>query len=177
MTFRNILRDATAEQHRRLDEVAAHMALDTPRGYGAFLVAQAEALLPVERALEDGGIARHLPDWPARRRAPALLADLDELRLAVAPIRAPALGCGAALMGAAYVLEGSRLGARFLRPRVSGPARFLDHGAGLALWQSFLAALEASPAVQSTPDRAAAASRSVFRLFEQSFARQMAGAA
>ena len=120
MTLRNFLRDATAEQHRRLDDAVAPLTLNTPRGYGAFLVAQAEALFPVERALEDGGIVRLVPDWAARRRTQALQDDLDEMRLAVQPMRAPVLGCDAALMGAAYVLEGSRLGARFLRPRVVG---------------------------------------------------------
>jgi len=174
MTLRNILREATAEQHRRLDAAAGGMRLDAPGGYGAFLVAQADALLPVERALEDHDIARLLPDWSERRRAPPLLADLRELGLRTEPMRAPAFGCDAALWGAAYVLEGSRLGARFLLPRVRGPVRFLSHGESRRLWQSFLARLEAAPVA---PERAVAAAKSVFRLFEQSFDRQMAAAA
>lgn len=172
MILRNFLRDATAEQHSRLDAMAAGLALDTPHGYRTFLAAQAEALLPLEAALESGGIARLLPDWDERRRGDALSADLDALDIETQPMRAPAFGSDAALMGAAYVLEGSRLGARFLAPRVTGPAAFLRHGEGQPLWQSFLTQLEANAAARCAPDRAALAAKSVFRLFEQSFERQ-----
>lgn len=170
MNIRKYLREATVEQHRRLDALAGGMRLDLASGYGAFLIAQADAMLPVERALNDAGIARLLPDWPQRCRADALLQDLRELRLVPQPVRAPAFGCDAALWGAAYVLEGSRLGARFLLARAKGPTRFLRHGDGMRLWPSFLSQLEAADVDR---ERAAAAAKSVFRLFEQSFDRQL----
>jgi heme oxygenase len=103
-----------------------------------------------------------------------LLADLDALgETAPRPGPAPALDGEAAVWGAAYVLEGSRLGGRVLSrtaaasadPRVRAANNYLTHGQGGALWPVFLARLDASPAVRAQPEAALAAARLAFRAF------------
>ena len=112
---REALRDGTRAAHEALDGLFARFDLADERGYRRFLKAHAMALPPLERALDEAGMARLLDDWPARRRADALAADLAALGeampspLAVAPLATPA-----AAWGTVYVLEGSRLGGAML---------------------------------------------------------------
>ncbi|HCC63345.1 MAG TPA: hypothetical protein DEQ55_19620 [Pseudomonas sp.] len=89
-----------------------------------------------------------LDDWPLRCRRQALLADLKALGCAEPPLTpagmAPSPGWS---WGAAYVIEGSRLGGRVLSRRVaeanpSAPLRYLNHGSATPLWPSFLQKLE-----------------------------------
>jgi len=76
------------------------------------------------------------------------------------------------LLGIAYVLEGSRLGAQYLArdaaasrdPVVHGNMRFLTHGMGRRLWPTFLDVLE-SRVDAATADAAAQAARQTFDLF------------
>jgi len=83
------------------------------------------------------------------------------------------------VFGALYVLEGSRLGAKYLLrgvakaadPAVAGATAYLSHGTGQHFWQSYLAALEQEPA---TPDDAAeivAAADRAFAMFAEAAAR------
>jgi heme oxygenase (biliverdin-IX-beta and delta-forming) len=181
-SVRDVLRTATANIHERLDGAAAGYSLQRRTDYGRFLMAHAAALLPLEQELEQAGIAAILPDWLERRRSAALGADLRALDLGFAPLGAPLLGSHAAALGAAYVLEGSRLGARVLLLRVEsctdhvvlGATRYLRHGEGKRLWQSFLALLEAAPGLRQHADAAVAGAEAAFLLFERALLRHAA---
>lgn len=165
------LRAATATVHEAVERRFAGHDLACRDQYAAFLAMQGAALVPLERALEAAGIARDLPDWPQRRRADALLGDLAALgRGAPAATPAPMIAPGAEALGAAYVLEGSRLGAAVLRRRLAPglPDAFLRHGAGAGLWRVFLARLAQVP-----PAGAPAAIRGA----RAAFARFLAGPA
>jgi heme oxygenase len=173
-SVRRWLRAETRGEHDAVDAVYGALDLADATDFRRFLQAHARALLPLETALDEAGAARVLPDWPDRRRSAALLADLRALgETAPRPEPAPALNGEAAVWGAAYVLEGSRLGGRVLSrtaaasadPRVRAADRYLTHGQGGALWPVFLARLDASPAVRAQPEAALAAARLAFRAF------------
>lgn len=148
--------------------------IESPSGYGAFLSASAAALAPLELALERAGVGEWLPDWPRRTRRAALARDLAELGLetpALGTASVPSQAFGAGLL---YVLEGSRLGARFLvRQAGAGsadlPTAYLTHGEGQDLWRTFLAWLEAIPKVGFRTDEAEAGARYGFRCFSEAF--------
>ncbi|HTT98836.1 MAG TPA: biliverdin-producing heme oxygenase [Rhizomicrobium sp.] len=164
---REFLRDATREQHALLDAVASGMRLDTAAGYAHFLATQASVLIPLERSLEKSGIGRLLPDWAERRRTAAMQSDLSDLHVTTTCATAPMFESEASLLGAAYVLEGSRLGARMVLKQIgrNTATRFLRHGEGSRLWQSFLEILEANDGVRRDPENATGAARRVFSLF------------
>jgi heme oxygenase len=173
---RDRLRAATAESHAALDAIVSGWRIETPRGYGAFLSASAAALAPLEVALERAGVADWLPDWPRRTRRAALVRDLAVLGLEPSPYRGafvPSRDFGAGLL---YVLEGSRLGARFLvRQARAGlddpPLAYLTHGHDEDLWRSFLVWLEAIPKVGFWTDAAEEGARYGFRCFSDAFER------
>lgn len=142
-------------------------------GYRRFLQASAGALLPLEAALVEAGVARIFPDWPERARSAAIAADLDRLgREAHATVSVSPL-TSSGVIGTMYVLEGSRLGAKFLLktiadaadPRIGEATAYLSHGAGQRLWQSFLARLAGEEPCDE--DEAIAAARNAFAAFEQ----------
>ncbi|WP_407293868.1 biliverdin-producing heme oxygenase [Stutzerimonas zhaodongensis] len=147
-SLRDRLRAATAQQHERVDAAFSAYRLDEPDGYRAFLQAHAQALIPLEIALEQAGIETMLDDWPQRSRRQVLLEDLQALGC-LEPTPPP---LGSALSsgwcwGAAYVIEGSRLGGRVLARRVaeanpSAPLRYLSHSSAKPLWPSFVLKLE-----------------------------------
>jgi heme oxygenase len=170
--IRWFLRDATAARHEVVDGLGSAHRLDTPEAYAAFLRAHARALPGVEQALEAGGIATSLPDWPARARRAALAADLDALNTP-APAAAPAaLPQGeAALLGAAYVLEGSRFGNGMLSKQVAEglPRAYLSHRAS---WPAFLAVLEARLADRALWPAAAAGALAAFDAFQAALAAE-----
>lgn len=177
-SLRQRLRQFGAPLHQQVDEAFSALALETPEGYRNFLLAHADALFSLEQRLEHNGIQRLLADWPARRRSPALRADLQ------------ALGCpgGTALpalqqatdswcWGAVYVLEGSRLGAQVLVRRVQteqpeAPTRYLSHGNSALLWPSFLQQLEAA-AHQCREDQLRQGVEDAFGLFLCGARRQL----
>jgi len=171
--LRERLRDATAAAHRELDAQMSAFDLTVLSGYRRFLEASAGALLPLEAALVDAGVARRFPDWPERARSAAVAADLDRLgRKAHATVSVPPL-TQSGVIGTVYVLEGSRLGAKFLLkavadaadPRMGQATAYLSHGTGKRLWQSFLAKLAGEEACDE--DEAIAAARSAFAAFER----------
>ncbi len=173
MSARTALRTATRAEHDRVDaEFSAH-DLNSRDGYARFLRAQAAAHLPVERAIEAAGATDLLPDWAARRRADALLADLAELGVAPAAEENFTIGRGeASLLGAIYVLEGSRLGGAVLRRQISAglPARFLSPGAPGA-WRSLTDRLDERLRSPAAIDEAIASARAVFACFEAAGSR------
>jgi heme oxygenase (biliverdin-IX-beta and delta-forming) len=151
---RELLRAGTRELHARLDEMTAGLELADRSDYAAFLSASAAALLPLERHLERNSIELWVPDWSRRRRSAAITSDLTRLGARGEPrmLRDPPVE-PAALLGMAYVLEGSRLGARVLIGRVAASAdpdvraatAYLGHGASEGLWRSFLPLLAVGP--------------------------------
>ena len=167
---RFVLRDATAQWHARVDALFSEADLAGRGGYGRFLQAQAAAFLPIERALDLEGINKVVVDWPARRRAHLLCEDLAALGLAIPPLEPMPIFIGApAMLGAAYVLEGSRLGGALLRRSVPAafPQAFLSGGSTTA-WRDFIVVLDAG--LVTTPDleAAIAAACNTFASFEQS---------
>jgi heme oxygenase len=176
LSVRQFLRSATAVIHQRLDLAAALMRLDTADGYRRFLAGHAAALLPLERELGEAGIVSVLADWPERTRTAALRADLSDLKQGFDPLDPPLLDCGAAILGAAYVLEGSRLGASIIRQSVGAgfPMRYLQHGEGRKFWPSFLAHLEDDQSVRARPEAARAGALAAFSMFETALKRAAA---
>ena len=170
--FRSILRDATAEDHARLDATLGAFDLGTVPGYRRFLEINAAALLPLERSLERAGVRAVLPDWADRARTSAILTDLARLGGKSSPLDVPELSGKAVMFGTLYVLEGSRLGAAYLLrsvkacsdPLISGTTAFLGHGAGRQFWPQYLAALEAH-ADELTEDDLVRSARAAFALF------------
>jgi heme oxygenase len=139
------LRAATAAAHERVDAIYSQFDLADRDGYRRFLLAQAIAFLPVEAALDAAGAEMFILDWPERRRAHLIRADLDELGEEAVPAMAPPLIAGAgAVLGAAYVIEGSRLGGKLLRQAVPDelPRRFLDAPQKSASWRRLLENLD-----------------------------------
>jgi heme oxygenase len=173
--LRERLRDATADAHRDLDAQLTAFDLTEFSGYRRFLQASAAAVLPLEAALTDGGVAEVFPDWPDRSRSQAIEADLA--RLGSTPqsaIKVPPLTRNGVL-GTMYVLEGSRLGAKFLLRmvsdavdrRVAQATAYLDHGAGKRLWQSFLHRLDVEELTERDGAEAIDAARGAFAIFER----------
>ena len=168
--LRQALRAGTRDAHARLDSALPSLAFSEPQLYAAFLRWHAAILPPCENALEQAGITRLIPDWAERRRTPALMADLRALGAACPPPAAVELPAqDAALIGTAYVLEGSRLGGAALARTVPAPLRpaataYLEHGAGARLWPRFVEIIDALPDIDILA--ATAAANRTFALFE-----------
>lgn len=132
------------------------------------------AVLPLEAALARSGVERLFPDWPSRSRSRALSSDIAHLGMSMRLFPTLPRLDFEDILGTMYVLEGSRLGARFLLarvqqspdPTVASTSAYLSHGAGLQLWRSFLGLLEQHAAELDDPAKAIAAARWTFRLFE-----------
>jgi heme oxygenase len=173
-SLRDRLRAATSEDHTALDAAVSGWRIETPLGYGAFLSASAAALAPLELALERAGVAEWLPDWPERARRVAVTRDLAALGLEVPPFRAASVSSPAFGAGLLYVLEGSRLGARFLARQVRAggaglPVAYLTHGEGQDFWRSFLSWLDTIPKVGFRTDEAEEGARYGFQWFSEAF--------
>lgn len=147
------LRAATEALHAEADGLAGRFTLTDRRGYAAFLAWHARAMPGLEQGCA-AALQAEWPDWPAHSRAAALEADLAVLGRPLPPaLPAPALDRAAAL-GAAYVLEGSRLGnAMLLRavraaadPALARATAYLSHRPERedAGWPGFVARLEAA---------------------------------
>ncbi|WP_313088559.1 biliverdin-producing heme oxygenase [Pseudomonas sp.] len=148
-SVRTRLRCATAPQHQQVDQAFSRFRLEQPAGYRAFLRAHAQAIGPLEMRLQAAGVEQLLPDWPQRRRWPALqadLADLGEPLVISMPAAADKPPSAAWCWGALYVIEGSRLGGRLLARRVASgqpdaPLRYLDAEAAPS-WPAFIERLD-----------------------------------
>lgn len=173
--LRNRLRDATGEAHRELDAQFTAFDLTGISGYRRFLQANAAALLPLEDALVAAGVAGIFPDWPERARSASIVADLQRLGLGLpSAIPVPPLSRNGVL-GTMYVLEGSRLGAKFLLKaiadapdsRIAQAAAYLGHGIGKRLWQSFLARLADEHLSERDEAEAVGGAQAAFAAFER----------
>ena len=169
MKARSYLREATAADHARVDALFGAYDLGDEQGYRRFLMAQAAAFLPVEAALDAADAERFIPDWPRRRRSELLKADLTELAAdepapeITSPLRSPA-----DILGAVYVLEGSRLGGALLKRALpqGAPRRFLEAPQSPGAWRKLLETLDEFLYEAATLDAAAASARGVFQIFE-----------
>ena len=173
---RRLLRTATAQAHARLDALAGAMPLETAEGYALFLRAHALSLPALEACVWSGlaGLGFAPAAW---LRSAALAADFAALGLAQpAPLPAPAIVGEAALFGAAYVLEGSRLGAVvLLAGALRGPSggaahQFLAHQGPPRAWALFLQRLEASAAA-AEPEAAVHGAQCAFAHYTLGFER------
>ncbi|NKK68269.1 biliverdin-producing heme oxygenase [Rhizobium leguminosarum bv. viciae] len=166
MSLRSALRAQTADCHAAVDALFGSFNLSRTQDYKAFLLAHARVVPSVEHALEEAGIARLLPNWSERRRAHLLAADIRELgdRLP-APLPQPALHCEAAVWGASYVLEGSKLGGALLAKAVPDhlPSSYLTPQGPKGAMRLFMDRLDASKV--DDPGAAVTAARNVFDLF------------
>jgi heme oxygenase len=174
VSIQNLIREATKLSHGRLDAAMNWVDLGRPAYYAGFLRGQAEALFPLEIALERHGIEEVLADWPQRARTPALANDLSALGIACDPLPDPDLDGAAQMLGVVYVLEGTRVGGRVILSRLAdqpdssilGATAYLRHGFGKRFWPTFLATLENSPAAQDHPDRVIDGAQMAFGMFE-----------
>lgn len=171
--LRQSLRRETAALHARLDAGLAFPARADRPWYRKFLSTNTPVIV-AEQALARSGIETLLPDWPERERRRALEHDLHALDLVPAHPSLPCIASDhASLLGWAYVLEGSRLGARVVlkfieetgSAEIRGATEFLRHGQDKGFWMSFSAMLRRSEHDQAFTDRACTAARSAFSLF------------
>lgn len=167
MSARAFLKAQTAAAHDALDAHFGAYDLADRGQYAEFLSVHAAALFAVERALEEAGVERIMPQWPAMRRSLLIQRDLDAL--GTSPASQPAIARlqgEAEILGALYVLEGSRLGGKLLMKAVGQgfPVFYLGHQPPLT-WPQFVAEIERT--LQSGVDRgiAAQAANRVFAAF------------
>jgi heme oxygenase len=168
LSARAVLRARTAEEHDRVDRLFSGFDLAREDDYRRFLLAQAAAFLPMEAALDRSGAAELLPDWPQRRRAHLLRSDLETLGAAEpAGITPPPLDAPAAVLGAIYVLEGSRLGGAVLKRSLSpaAPKAFLSAPQIQGSWRKLLETLDMFLYRSEHLDAASGAAASVFQNF------------
>ncbi len=171
--IRSFLRDETSELHRELDGIVG--VFSSRAEYARFLQGTFRHRAPVEAALLTVAAAG-VSSWQPRELLPDLEADLADLALPLPAAEPFALSNDiAGFLGAAYVLEGSALGARVLVKGVDalgfGPergARYLSAQAGsLDNWRTLLVALEGLD--RQEWDAAAQAARAVFLHAIQAF--------
>jgi heme oxygenase len=168
MSLRSILRAQTSDCHAEVDEIFGRFDLADPPAYGAFLSAHARAVPAVEMALEQAGIEALLPDWADRCRRQLLNDDLTALGILPPPLLPqPSFSTAAELWGAAYVLEGSKLGGAMLAKSVPAdlPSGYLAPRGPKGGMKVFMDSLDSVDL--SDPMEAVAAARAVFTLFRQ----------
>ena len=154
------LRSATSDAHDRLDAAFSSLNLKDLDDYRTFLIAHARAYLPVEAAIAAAPDAWLPEGWRSIRRSEALEADCAAMGLGINDeFEPPTLDSAAEIAGALYVLEGSRLGARFLTRNVDAafPSAFLSAAAPKGHWKSFLAWLEGQIVTETELDAASRA--------------------
>ncbi|MGE0232239.1 MAG: biliverdin-producing heme oxygenase [Flavobacteriaceae bacterium] len=133
-----------------------------------FLRLHARVLPAAEDALENQSGFHELPNALARLRSGDLEHDLAALGLEPPPAEALSfVNDRAVVAGIAYVLEGSRLGARLLLKDVLKsdrelPVSFLRHGAGTRFWGSFIEWLDGQTWSDADIERACGAAEAIF---------------
>ncbi len=163
------LREGTRAEHERLDGLFEAFDLADAGAYARFLNAHAEALLPVEAAL-DGVADRVIADWAERKRSAEVLADLAALGAPTPAAPAAAtIETIPAIAGALYVIEGSRLGGRMLVKQVGAglPTAYLGGEQPRGRWPALLDAIDAVLTDDVATEQAVLAARDVFDRFER----------
>ncbi|WP_293801337.1 biliverdin-producing heme oxygenase [uncultured Bosea sp.] len=171
--IRSFLRDETNELHRELDAIVG--VFSNRAEYVRFLQGTFRHRAPVEAALLNADAAR-IASWQPRQLLPELETDLADLALPLPAAEPFHLSNDmASYLGAAYVLEGSALGARVLVKGVDAlgfgsecGARYLSAQAGsLESWRAILVALDGLDRLAW--EAAARAARAVFLHAIQAF--------
>lgn len=168
---------AAAEAHARLDGLLSTFDLARRPDYVALLLTQAPAFLAGEAALDVASTERVIKGWASRRRSAALLRDLA-IRGLVASSAAPLphFSTDAEVLGAAYVLEGSRLGGAMLVRAVGlGLPTACFAPGNPADWRAFISLIDERLSSDVSLADAISATLVVFALFEQC-ARSQSGA-
>ncbi len=167
---RSLLRAATASAHERVDDAFGAFDLSDRDGYRAFLLAQAGPLLTTETAVDAFDPVALLPDWPERRRAPLIAADLADFDVSMPAPEPLSLDSVEAALGAIYVLEGSRLGGALLARNVPMdlPGRFIRCPAAPKRWRGLIEVLDRTLVTDDQREVAESAARAVFDLFWRS---------
>ncbi len=160
------LREATMDDHRRVDDLFGDFSLDSRADYVRFLRAHAMALSAME------GVAR-----PPSPRSPLVAADLAALgEDAPAAFAAPTNRSDGYRWGLLYALEGSRLGGAMLARQVSGdlPKTYLSAAHGKGEWRAFQQRMDDAAAIggEGWLDEAIAGARAAFALFAQAASAQ-----
>ena len=138
--FHERLRNATRFCHEEVDALYGQFDLGDRGSYGDFLAAHARALLPLEEWIGMSDLVEG-----AQPRSPALRADIEALgRPLIEPARLAWEKKDSALWGAAYVIEGSRLGGAVLRKAVAAdlPHQYLSSIHPQGAWRAFLRQLD-----------------------------------
>ncbi|MEO6198404.1 MAG: biliverdin-producing heme oxygenase [Sphingomicrobium sp.] len=165
MSARFALKAATQHAHERLDRRIARLDLANRAEYATFLAIH-EAVLPaLEDQLADSGLGECVPNWAEHRRTGALRADMAAMAIeSSSPNPLPPLDSTEELLGAAYVLEGSRFGGHYLARQVPDdlPAAFLRGQGNLGPWPELVAVMDARLSTAEQLDRASAAALAVF---------------
>ncbi|WP_284054902.1 biliverdin-producing heme oxygenase [Stakelama marina] len=132
--------------------------------------------MPLEAALDAAGAAQLVEDWPERRRGDALLDDLSRLDCMLPVLDQMQVAGTSEIAGTLYVLEGSRLGGRFLARRVPDnlPSNYLDLHQSPDKWRTLLAKLDSLLYQPAELSNAVAVARSVFRRFDAAGRRWLA---
>jgi heme oxygenase len=172
--IRDIVSEATRSSHRRLDLALSWLDISRPRYYAGFLRGQAEGLFPLEAALEEQGVEEIVRNWPQRARTAALEHDLAAMDVSIDPLPMPHFRNAAEMLGAVYVLEASRMGARVMLARLAqqpesnsiGATSYLRHGFGKRLWPFFLTILENHPAAQANTAGVVQGAEIAYGMFE-----------
>ncbi len=164
------LRDATMDDHRRVDSIYTGFSLGTPRSYAAFLTAHARVLGALEAAVA-----------PDRPRQPLLADDLAALGVAMPdPLAQPDVRRDGARWGVRYALEGSRLGGAMLARQVGEglPRAYLTAAHGKGEWIAFQRALDSAAAEggEGWLEDAVQGARAAFALFAQAGEAEQAAA-
>jgi len=176
MTARSRLREATRVEHATIDRLFSRFNLAQALGYRAFLRALARAHIGIEDALTAAGAASLVDDWPERRRADLLRADLADLDIETGgEIAPPAISTEAEVLGGMYVVEGSRLGGALLSSRIAPemPARFLTAPVPPGAWRNLLILLDHRLDDPAKLDLAIGAARACFQHFERAAISEM----
>lgn len=160
-TFHERLRRETRTAHDVVDHAMSGFDLREPGAYGRFLLRHADALARLRLQMR----AEDRPD--VEEMARQIKADLRDL--GVEHVAAASKPESLDSFGVAYVLRGSRMGARVLLPRIGPglPTRYMGFLPALA-WRDFLGALEtqAARADEAGRHHIVASARKAFEAFE-----------
>lgn len=193
---RQALRAATSAAHDRVDAAFGDFDLTNRESYARFLAAHADVVWALEAALPG---ERVIEDWEDRKRGQLLredLAFLPKLRPNRHPgesldlrqectegatrdpgvrrdddsVALPDFDTVPAIAGTLYVLEGSRLGGKFLARRLPPgfPRAYLDTDQRAEKWQQLLTVIDRQLHEPAALEIAIAAALATFAAFERS---------
>lgn len=172
------LKRATDAAHVRVEGIVQAAGMfSSIEGYRRYLAGSYAARARLEHRLDAAGAERLWAEWPRRRVAHLIAADIDDLGgVALVSSGMSSLPLtDAELLGVLYVLEGSSLGARVLVNIAKGlglsaayGARHLFHQAGdAASWRNFVSLIDTADEPPCT-DAALAA----FDVFADAYAKE-----